>query len=64
MARLDADQALAQVPLDGRRLNPMEIVDYQLAGTRDDHRECEQQPHRGPTYEAAVLVIGASLSEG
>ena len=28
MARLDAEEALAQVPLDGRRLSPTEIVDY------------------------------------
>ena len=28
MARLDADEALAQVPLDGRRLSPAEIDDY------------------------------------
>jgi hypothetical protein len=28
MARLDAEEALAQVPLDGRRLTPTEIVDY------------------------------------
>jgi hypothetical protein len=28
MARLDAEEALAQLPLDGRRLSPTEIVDY------------------------------------
>ena len=28
MARLDAEEALAQMPLDGRRLSPTEIVDY------------------------------------
>ena len=28
MARLDAEEALAQVPLDGRRLGPTEIVQY------------------------------------
>ena len=28
MARLNAEKALAQVPLDGRRLSPTEIVEY------------------------------------
>jgi len=28
MALLDAEEALAQLPLDGRRLSPTEIVDY------------------------------------